>query len=454
MSALRLAISFADNPGTTGKHLLRSAERLGSAADLEEPRADWSLWVESFGEQLQLPTSEQISDGRIAVWLIDSHVNIRWQRRLASAFAHVFVAQRSAVSELEAAGVPVSWLPLAAPDDLVERGRPLHERPYDIAFVGSAPPGSSRATLLRGLAEQFAVAPVAPGFTSPEEMLAIYRASRVVVNLPIGGDLNMRCFEAAAAGSLLATLPCDGLEEIFPPESPLVIEEATPVVWAEKLREALAARDLQDRADAMHDAVRDGHTYAHRVVEILTVLGRTQPAELPLDVRLRALLSGHADYGQPRRAWSTRNVPLGRRARYATTAVATAALRRVYAVATRRGARPRLGRRSCSANTADAMRKRLAADSAALRAAGVVAAVIGVIALATATPLGVAVGVVFVGFASSALSVSLRHAIVGLLIAFGAVLLVSSFVGDADLRERACCERVRSAPACSSSRTS
>lgn len=332
MNEPTILFAFADNPGTTGHHLLRAGQKKpgtthGAARDPSDP---WLLWVESFGKHLLLPTPEQILGGKVAAWMIDSHVNIHWQRRVAPAFAHIFCAQRSAVRELRSELVPCSWLPLAAPKELVDKGALLRDRPFDLAFVGAAPPGSARFRLLSALRNEFSFVPTSNGFIPPSEMMDVYRRAKIVVNLPIRGDLNMRTFEAAAAGSLLATSPCDGLEVIFPAGAPELVPDRDPANWVRHIRSALRAEDGQARADALYDAVRTGHTYEHRVREVQRVLLRTQPAAvLPRD-RLRALVSGFVHYGQPANVLATSHIGPLFQLRSAASALAVAAARPAF----------------------------------------------------------------------------------------------------------------------------
>lgn len=269
----------------------------------------------------------------MAAWMIDSHVGIRWQRRIAPAFAHIFCAQRSAVAELRSGVVSCSWLPLAAPEELIHKGTPLRDREFDLAFVGAAPPGSPRARVLSVLRNEFSFVPTSGAFMPPSEMMDVYRRAKIVVNLPIRGDLNMRAFEAAAAGSLLATTPCDGLDLIFPAGVPELVPDQEPASWVRHLRAALRAADGQARADALYDAVRTRHTYGHRVEEIERVLAETQPALLPARDRLRALVSGFVHYGQPRNVWATSAIGPLFRLRSAAAAVGVAAARRGFSSA-------------------------------------------------------------------------------------------------------------------------
>lgn len=302
-----LEVIFARNPGTTGYHLLRAAETKGltPGGSRGAGGGQWRLWVESFGAQLVLPSAEQVLEGKLAAWMIDSHVNVGWQCRIAPAFAHVFCAQRSAVSKIRSVGVQSSWLPLAAPDDLFEKGPLLQDRRFDLAFVGAALPGSPRERLLSVLRREFSFVPTPQGFVPPAEMMEVYRQAKMVINLPIGRDLNMRVFEAIAAGSLLATSPCDGLDVIFPEGAPVVVPDQEPENWIPYVRRALEAPDAQTRADTLHEAVRGGHTYGHRIDQIEAVLATTKPSQVHDGERLRALVSGFVHYGQPGNVWTT-----------------------------------------------------------------------------------------------------------------------------------------------------
>ena len=278
-----------------------------------------------------LPPVERLSRTLSACWLIDTHRGLGWRRRLAAAFDVAFVAQGDAVEPLAEAGLDVHWLPLAAPADLCVEGPRLADRRYDVAFVGQARRGSLRAAVLDALRSRCSVAPTPP-YVSPPDMMRLYASARVVVNLPLARDLNMRVFEATGAGSLLVTGPAHRLDRVLPTGSYELVEARTVDAWVRGVAQALADPDAQDRADRAHQRVMAEHTYEHRLATVIDVLGSSTRRPLAMAERAAALGAAYARWGRPGPAVRL-DLPAGIRARLVTEAaswqVATTGVRTV-----------------------------------------------------------------------------------------------------------------------------
>src|SRR5207248_3970699 len=310
-----LELGFGWEQWTTATHLQRALERRVAVTtagaghqrpalpDPSPPSPEAAeqafLWVESGVPWL--PTVDRLRRSVSAAWLIDTHRGIGWRRRLAGAFDLVFVAQADAVPRLRSSGIHARWLPLAAPADLCTPGAPLADRPYDVAFVGQAPRGSLRAAMLDALEGVCRVAP-RHGYVAPPEMMGLYASARIVVNLPLANDLNMRVFEAAGARSLLLTGPATGLGDVLPEGSCTVVHGRTVQAWVAAVEAALADATAQSRADAAHRHVLDNHTYDHRAATVLDQLGVCPRRGLDDRTRAAALGSGFARWGLPRQA--------------------------------------------------------------------------------------------------------------------------------------------------------
>ncbi|HEX2171884.1 MAG TPA: glycosyltransferase [Dehalococcoidia bacterium] len=218
-----------------------------------------------------------------AGYLIDVHLGQSLRRPLAALFDHVFVAQKDYV-ELYQAGRDqrVTWLPLAADPTLA--GDRLPEE-YDVGFAGNvhAPGYERRRALLAALETRFRVNEYRRYYPR-DEMLALYRRSRIVVNDAIGGDLNMRVFEALASGALLITNRIEnGLFDLFRDREHLVTFASIP--------EAIDAVDYyltheEERrriAAAGRAEVLARHTYHHRARALVTaVFATATPGRSPL----------------------------------------------------------------------------------------------------------------------------------------------------------------------------
>lgn len=256
------------------------------------------LWVESFGPQRWLPCGQLVLSRLSAAWMIDTHLSLAWRLRLGKTFDHIFVAQKPAVEAFAATGASVSWLPLAAPSNLLAPGKDLEGRLYDVAFVGRVEQGSHREAVLRAIGGRFSIAP-RKEFLAPAEMMDLYRSARTVVTMPIRGDLNMRVFEAAAARSIVVTTRVEGLEDVLPEGSYVLVTHDDPTAWVDGVAAALASPDRQHRADSAYSAVREGHTYEHRARAVLERLANLSHSPMPPGQRMRALAYAQARYGKP-----------------------------------------------------------------------------------------------------------------------------------------------------------
>jgi hypothetical protein len=255
------------------------------------------LWVES--GRPWLPDVEDLAGRPTAAWLIDTHRGTKWRGRLAAGFDTTFVAQRGAVDDVSArAGRPARWLPLAVDRDACDPGRQLDERRWDVAFVGAAPTGSFRAALLGALAERVAVAPWS-AYVPPDEMMQRYRDARVVLNVPVADDLNMRAFEASGARARLVTGPMDALEAVLPEGTAEIVPVREIDRWVEAVLRTLEDPEGQDKADAAHRAVTRGHTYHHRAEAVADALDAITPSVTDTQ-RAAAFAAAYTRWGQTR----------------------------------------------------------------------------------------------------------------------------------------------------------
>lgn len=308
-----LELAYARQSWTTAVHLEAALRRRcqvtlrgpGHPPPPADPAAAAPvLWVESGVGWFPAPRS---LIGRSAAYLIDTHRGWRWRASVASAFGTAFVAQRAAVPAFASAGVGATWLPLAVPAELCDPGGPLADRPYDVAMVGHVTPGSLRAEVLAALQRQCLVAPVA-GFLSPPEMMDVYRSSRVVVNVPLADDLNMRAFEALGARSTLVTGPMDGADHLLGQLPVVVPAGAGPAAWVEAVTAAAEQAD-QDRADAGFRLVTTEHTYDQRAEVVLAALADQRPPQRPPAEVAGALAGGWARWGAVGEVWRLTRSP-------------------------------------------------------------------------------------------------------------------------------------------------
>lgn len=326
-----LEVHFGAQEHTTAHHITRALRRTvpdvrvsgRGHRRIRPTSADVPLlWIESGNPSL--PHVGDLSGRASAAWLIDTHRGLHWRADVARSFDVVFVAQRAALRPLaEDHGVAATWLPLAFPGDMYVAAEPSR----DVDFVGNVVPGSRRDRIVSPIADRYRI-PLG-GYVPPAEMIERYSRARVVVNVPLACDLNMRAFEAVGAGAHLVTGPMDGLDELLAPELFTVVDSDDPDVW---LRAVAAALDsdagLGPRRRRAARAVLDHHTYEHRAGAILEGIASViEPRRCPGDDLGRAA----AALGLPGVALSAPLAPV-RRAQLAGVAAAVAARRRAGAV--------------------------------------------------------------------------------------------------------------------------
>ncbi|MBI4667220.1 MAG: glycosyltransferase [Nitrospinae bacterium] len=228
-------------------------------------KPDFLLWVETgLG---RAPVNLHKLDIPKAAYLIDTHVHPERDIENSRGFDVVFVAQRAYIPLFQAAGVKnVHWLPLAC-DPEIHGKRPM-EKTRDVGFVGSLT-DERRVKLLMRLAEKM---DVQYGRLFLREMADFFCGSKIVFNNAIKNDLNMRVFESMCAGAMLLTDNADGLTDFFRDKAHLVIYGDGDIV---DLAGHYLAHDTERDAiaEAGRREVLEKHTYAHRVAEIVKVMG-------------------------------------------------------------------------------------------------------------------------------------------------------------------------------------
>jgi ADP-heptose:LPS heptosyltransferase/2-polyprenyl-3-methyl-5-hydroxy-6-metoxy-1,4-benzoquinol methylase/glycosyltransferase involved in cell wall biosynthesis len=172
-------------------------------------------------------------------WAIDSHQFLPLQAEKARYFDLVFSAQKSARPHL---GAHAQWLPVGA--SLHEIDYQL-ERTIDVGFVGNIFPGlhERRRQVIARLTREI------PGFSHFsnvffEDKARLTSSMKIMVNVSLSNDVNLRVFETMACGALLITdrLYDNGLEELFEDGKHLVTFE-TEEELVQKIRYYLCHDD-------------------------------------------------------------------------------------------------------------------------------------------------------------------------------------------------------------------
>lgn len=204
--------------------------------------------------------------------LIDVHRELCWRSLFARYLDHVFIAQKDYVPGFAALPHPnATWLPLAGDENIhFVAGLP---RQTDVAFVGKfGAAGSERHNTLSDVLGAFSTNDTARTYT-PAEMGRVYSGAKIVFNKSIGGDVNMRVFEAIAAGALLVTDRIDnGLTDLFVEDTHYVaygsVEEAkTKIAHYLAYDGERAAIAAEGQAHLLAH-----HTYRHRLETMLAAV--------------------------------------------------------------------------------------------------------------------------------------------------------------------------------------
>ena len=216
-------------------------------------------------EDLPIPT---------ACWLGDVHLG-HWREDVAQFFDVVFVAHRDYVAHYRkiVGHEQVYWLPWYVPD-LV---RPVSQvdRIYEVGFVGSnARPHrrTPRAQRLRLLAQHFRMndrsVPV-----DHAELARVYSQSKIVVNITINGDINLRLFEGTACGALLLTdSRANGIEQLFDLGHEVIVYDSDQELLAQINYYLAHDAERQQIAEAGQQRCLNDHTFLRRAEQLLSHL--------------------------------------------------------------------------------------------------------------------------------------------------------------------------------------
>lgn len=270
----RVGVIFDDSlrSDTTGRYALKYLARWCTAVHIRPAelngvaRESYDLFVHiDDGLDYALPATVFPR----AWWVIDTHLNYDRDLHRAQGYDWVFVAQKTDAQRfLEAGIVNVWWLPLAGDPELsIAPGEML----WDFSFVGhwDGSVFDERRVYLE------AVSMVGNGYigqSPPDAMYAIYGQSRSVFNPPVRNDLNMRVFEAMAAGSVLVTkrLRDNGMEDLFT-EGVHFLGYDTPEEAAWTVRRVMEMGEPERRqiAAAAQALARERDSYGHRMGALL-----------------------------------------------------------------------------------------------------------------------------------------------------------------------------------------
>jgi hypothetical protein len=198
-------------------------------------------------------------------WASDTHLGFDYRLDTARKFDHVYVAQKQAVIDFAKAGVEAEWLPHA-----VEPQAYPHfdyaSKDYDVCFVGHVN-SQNRVDFLDRMFAAF------PNFFFGqrrfEEAAKKFCKSKIVLNIAMKEDLNMRCFEALGTGSFLLTDWVPHIDEVFEDGKHLVLYRSLDEAVDKAKYYLKHDAEREKIAQAGYEHVMANHTIDHRANTML-----------------------------------------------------------------------------------------------------------------------------------------------------------------------------------------
>ncbi|HDQ40743.1 MAG TPA: hypothetical protein ENN39_06905 [Desulfonatronum sp.] len=229
---------------------------------------DIIIQQESLGPRILLCGLESIPCLKV-FWSIDTHLNAFWQEEYARLFDLTLSTQKRWADCLRRWGpINTAWLPWFGQRLL---WKPWKDRTRQMAFVGRVTEHRpSRKRFVEFLQERFGLEPIQD--VSFEEMLQIYRQTRLAPNEAIFGEINFRVFEAASCGCLVfnqAGIP--GLEDILTPDREIVVFTHALELAAKISRFLNNPMEAERMAKAAWARIQDSHLPVHRAQKLLAL---------------------------------------------------------------------------------------------------------------------------------------------------------------------------------------
>lgn len=229
---------------------------------------DLNIWVDWGEDGLTgiLPYKPIECPRPMAYWASDTHLGYDYRLSMAKTADFVFCAQKQAVEDMKRDGIanPI-WLPHAVEPQAYPKFDLLTKK-YDLCFVGHVS-SKNREDALDRMFSEF------PNFYYGQQLFENaarkYAESKVVFNIAMKEDVNMRCFEVLATGSFLLTDWVPSIDDIFEDGKHLVLYRTMDEA-VDKAKYYLAHDEEREKiAQAGYEHVIKNHTIQHRVNVIL-----------------------------------------------------------------------------------------------------------------------------------------------------------------------------------------
>jgi hypothetical protein len=302
----RVVVALRDGPTTPGRYVTAALERAGATVAVHDgvldfgavhPATAFVLVVES-----PYPALEVKGDpGAVPVlfWVHHGEHHLDANLRLVERYHVDTVLLAHSWHLAHRFPVPVQRFPFAVAPEISGPGAPLDTRPYDVGFVGAGIDAEGgtygrRRRMLDDLRRTFGDRCRFEYGMKPEEMAALYREARVVIN-EVGNQhhpITMRVFEAVGNGALLLTDDEPGTDLLLHRGEHYVVLEDAAAAQVEAL---LGREDTAQVAAAGHRWADRNHTYDHRIDELFAIAAATDPLPRRESQAPRGELAGTID---------------------------------------------------------------------------------------------------------------------------------------------------------------
>ncbi len=236
------------------------------------PSVDLFLMVESSTGTPFLPRNISKVSIPTGYWMYDNYLNIRWNKEVAALFDYCFFAQLNRLELARRYGCDnLAWAPFAADEQF---HRNFHkERDIDIGYVGSITDQKKR--YFSAFEKSGLRVVTNDRYLSYEEIGEFYSRCKLVYNILARRDMNVRTFEASAAGALVINQRFidEGCHVIFREGESMMFHEFDDA--AQICRDLLADDETRERmASNAEKIVMSGHTYRHRMESIIEIMSK------------------------------------------------------------------------------------------------------------------------------------------------------------------------------------
>lgn len=278
MSKLRIANYYENRLGRNDGNPLYMFNAFRQIPDIESghmvPQGDltkfgtWDLHFEAdWGEDALkgvIPYVPSPIPSPSVFWSSDTHLGYDWRLEKARKTNFNFVCQKRAQQDFARDGVKSFLMPHAVEPMAYPYISSIKK--YDLCFIGHIN-SENRIDALEHMFRAF------PKFFYGQRLFEAaaekFCQSKIVFNISIKDDINMRCFETMSTKSFLLTNWIPTLEDLFEDGKHLVtyktlkeaVDKAKYYIEHDEEREAIA--------QAGFDEVRSKHTFVHRARQVL-----------------------------------------------------------------------------------------------------------------------------------------------------------------------------------------